>query len=145
MRVSAAAKQPIMRISHEQMERFREAAAARHCEEVRRFLDKHYPATIAKLSRDVTLERIRWGLRRIRGVGVTDGRLAALFVVTQFVAGPNFYLHPACAALFADQRLPPDTRVDSLFHADSAIPWDEIMAERDDSAWPVGDSGGFAR
>jgi hypothetical protein len=99
------------------------------------FLREQYPTVVADLSDAVILERIEWGVRRVRQSGVNDGRAAALYVVTQFAVGPTFYQYPACAALLSDRRLPPEARVHSLFHADAAIPWTEIALGRDDSAW----------
>jgi hypothetical protein len=99
------------------------------------FLREQYPVVVAEFSDAVILERIEWGLRRVRQSGVKDGRAAALFVVTQFAVGPTFYQYPACAALLTDRRLPPEARVHSLFHADAAIPWTDIALSRDDSAW----------
>ncbi len=114
---------------------FRQAAAERHCEDILHFLRRCYPGAVSAISDETARERIRWGLRRIGQAGVTDSRMAALFVVTQFTAGPAFHQHPSCAALLADRRVPPDARVESLFHAASNIPWDEIAAARDDNAW----------
>lgn len=135
----------VITIRQEQMTCFRASAAERHSEEIRLFLGERYPAAVADLSRAAALERIQWGLRSIREVGVTDGRVAALFVVAQFVAGPSFYLHPSCASLFTDPRLPPNARVDALFHADAAIPWDEISRSRDDGVWLAGERERLAR
>lgn len=125
-----------MIISHDQVERLRSAAAFRRCWRILQFIQERYPHSVAGLEPDVALNRIRSGLRWIQAAGVQDGQAAALFVVTQFAAGPTFYLHPCCQALLTNRRLPPDARVMSLFCADATIPWDDIAAQRDDSAWP---------
>lgn len=125
-----------MIISHDQVERLRSAAASRRCWRILQFLQQRYPHAVDGLEPGVALERIRCGLRWTQSAGVRDGRAAALFVVTQFAAGPTFYLHPSCQALLTNRRLPPDARVMSLFCADVTIPWDDIAAQRDDSAWP---------
>jgi hypothetical protein len=132
-------------IRQEQMTRFRALATDRHAEQIRRFLGERYPTVVAEIAPETALERIRWGLRAIGALGVTDGRVAALFVVAQFIAGPTFYRHPSCVALFANRRLPPNARVDAVFHADSAIPWDEIKTDRDDQAWLSGACTGLER
>lgn len=118
------------------MERLRSSAAVSRCWRILRFIQDRYPHSVAGLESGVALDRIRSGLRWIQAAGVRDGQAAALFVVTQFAAGPTFYLHPSCQALLTNRRLPPDARVMSMFCADATIPWDDIAARRDDSAWP---------
>lgn len=125
-----------MIISHDQVKRLRDAAAMRRGVRILNFLRERYPHSVDGVETGVALDRIRSGLRWIRAAGVQDGQAAALFVVTQFAAGPTFYLHPSCQALLTDRRLPPDARVMSMFCADVNIPWDDIAARRDDSAWP---------
>ena len=113
----------------------RDSCRRRYIDGILQFLREQYPAAVAELSDTVVLERIEWGLRRVRRWGVNDGRAAALFVVTQFAVGPTFHRYPACAALLSDLRLPPEARVHALFHAAAAIPWTDIALGRDDGAW----------
>lgn len=125
----------MFRVSDVSIHGLRDRYRHRYIDGILQFLREQYPAVVAELSDAVILGRIEWGLRRVRQSGVEDGRAAALFVVTQFAVGPTFYRHPACVALLADRRLPPEARVHSLFHADAAIPWTDIALGRDDSAW----------
>jgi hypothetical protein len=134
-----------MKITNEQMTLMREGLAQVHAGKICRFLRVRYPESVEHLSDADMFSRIRAGVRGISDAGVADSRAAALFVVTQFVAGPTFFLHPACARLLGDRRLPPDARVLSLFHGDADIPWGEIAATRDNSAWFGDCVPGFAR
>ena len=126
---------PSMKITNAQMALIRDGLAGDYINKIGRFLRERHPESVVHLSDSQMCTRIAAGVRSIKEAGIADSRAVALFVVTQFVAGPTFFLHPACASLLHDRRLAPDGRVMSLFHGDAQIPWDDIAAARDDGAW----------
>jgi hypothetical protein len=125
----------MLKLRAEQMAAFSSAASERHVQSVLTYVRDRYPDYVKTIPLDEALGRIRWGLQLAGKAGVTDSRAAALFTVLLFGAGPTFYVHPACKSRLKNPRLHPNERVQSLFAASEEIPWDEIRAARDESAW----------
>jgi hypothetical protein len=125
----------MLNLRPEQMAAFSGAASERHAQSILAFVRDHYPASVAAITHREALGRVRWGLQSARKAGVTDSRAAALFTALLFGAGPTFYQHPACLRLLKNSRFHPNARVYSLFGASEQIPWAEINAVRDETAW----------
>lgn len=90
---------------------------------------------VAGLSTDELLQRVRAGIRRAGAHGITWDSTLAAYLVLMFRAAPNFDEHPVVRAVLGHEELAPDLRLAALMEVTDDEHWEEIAAQRDESAW----------
>jgi hypothetical protein len=59
------------------------------------------------------------------------------FVVTMFVAAPNFDEHPIIQRILRDEKLEPEARLDALLERTSDQNWEAVEKNYSAGAWKV--------
>lgn len=90
---------------------------------------------ISDLSEFELREMVHASLLCALGHGVLQAATASAFIVTRFVAAPNFPEHPAVRAWLEDSRLTPDERVRQLVQRLTPRDWRDVRRSYRPSAW----------
>jgi hypothetical protein len=91
--------------------------------------------TIAALPDSELHALVRGSLVHALDHGLVEAPALSAFIVTRFVAAPNFTEHPAARAWLEDARLRPDERVRQLVQRLTPRDWRDIRRSYRPEAW----------
>src|SRR5262245_48265176 len=136
----------MLKIRSEQMEAFQPVAEAAFVRRVVEHLREHQSATVIQFAdevvplKQISDERlqamVRTGIARARAYGMDWESSITAFVVTMFVAAPNFDKHPLIQRVLNDERVDSNSRMDELWERTSEDNWEAVKRTYDPAAWP---------
>ncbi|MCX4247431.1 hypothetical protein [Paraliomyxa miuraensis] len=91
--------------------------------------------TIAALSDPVLHELVRKSLVCALDHGIAEAPVLSAFIVTRFVAAPNFTEHPAARTWLEDASMRPDDRVRQLVQRLTPRDWRDIRRSYRAEGW----------
>lgn len=113
--------------------RVAEHVRARHPRAVVRLPER---LTVAgRLEDDALLALVRGGVARARRYGMEAESALAAFVVTMFLTAPNFDEHPLIRRVLADDKIPPDRKIDRLLQSVTARNLKVVKDTYNPAAW----------
>ncbi|HEX8336024.1 MAG TPA: hypothetical protein VF621_04800 [Pyrinomonadaceae bacterium] len=94
---------------------------------------------VKDLDDETLLKMVRGGIARARAYGMTWEATLATFVVTMFIAAPNFDGHPLIRRVLSGAEAEPDLRLDLLWEQTTEENWQAVREQYDSSAWNLGE------
>ena len=111
------------KIRGEQMQEMDRVTEEQFVEKVIANLKSNHADSVQDLPDDVLRERVKRGIVRARGHGLTWERSIYVFVSLMFIVAPNFDEFPPVRACLSDPSRPPDQRVDSMMDTITPQQW----------------------
>ncbi len=124
----------MIRVRKLQMAALEESAQEVLVHEIGRHLREEHAELVEKLTDEVLLARIRYGVHKAERYGMTWDTTITAFVAIMFEVSPSFDEHPAIRSVLENPSIAPNGRIDALWDRTSEEEWDD--AESRGQNWP---------
>ncbi|HEX7175240.1 MAG TPA: hypothetical protein VF240_08155 [Pyrinomonadaceae bacterium] len=144
----------MLKIRSEQFEAFKPVAEDGFVRRLAEHVRARHPRVVVRLPERLTVAGrlddetlralVRGGVARARRYGMEAESALAAFVVTMFLTAPNFDEHPLIRRVLADDKIPPDGKIDQLLQSVTAKNLKVVKDTYNPAAWHEASEGGAA-
>lgn len=102
---------------------------------VKAYLRQHHSEAIAGPPEEELDERILAGIRQAETYGCRQAESIHHFVALLFKISPAFFQRPVFQRILEDPGIPPDSRVQRMFHSVKGPEWEAAIKARSEQQW----------
>ncbi len=127
----------MLKLGKDQMGELDRAIDAAFARDIMRYIRAEYEGLVGSLPEAELLRRVKIGIARAKGYGMTWESTIRAFVALMFEIAPTFDEQKQIRLVLTDETLPADNRIDALWDATRDEDWDEAeqLQERAEAFW----------